>query len=323
MLSIPSIQAAPDTVYPVASISTMYFVGVTTAHSSSMRVFPQWAKQLGLGDVALVSVDCALHDAPQTYRRIVEHIKSDPLTLGALVTTHKLDLLAASRDMFDELSPHAAMMNEVSSIYKRGQQLLGHATDSVAGGRALDAILPPDHWATTGAEAFVLGAGGSSTAITCHLIEQSIGPERIVISNRSAGRLDAIRSVHEQIGCPIPIEYHHTPTAEDNDALLNEMKPGSLVINATGLGKDAPGSPITSAAQFPPGAIAWDFNYRGDLMFLDQARAQQKQRELKIEDGWIYFIHGWLGVIADVFNIAPPTTGKELEALSAIAAEYR
>ena len=84
------------------------------------------------------------------------------------------------------------------------------------------------------------------------------------------------------------------------------LKPGSLVINATGLGKDAPGSPLTDAARWPEDGIAWDFNYRGDLVFLRQARAQQQARQLQIEDGWIYFIHGWTRVIAEVFHIDIP-----------------
>jgi hypothetical protein len=31
--------------------------------------------------------------------------------------------------------------------------------------------------------------------------------------------------------------------------------------------------------------IAWDFNYRGDLEFLRQARAAERSRGLRIEDG--------------------------------------
>ena len=101
------------------------------------------------------------------------------------------------------------------------------------------------------------------------------------------------------------------------------LKPGSLVINATGLGKDAPGSPLTDAAPWPEGGLAWDFNYRGDLVFLEQARAQQAAKRLHIEDGWVYFIHGWTRVIAEVFHIDIPTSGQRFDELSRIAAETR
>jgi shikimate 5-dehydrogenase len=109
------------------------------------------------------------------------------------------------------------------------------------------------------------------------------------------------------------------PQPSDNDAVLAGLKPGSLVINATGLGKDAPGSPLTDAARFPRQAIVWDLNYRGDLLFLDQARAQRQERELQIEDGWTYFLYGWTQVIAEVFHIEIPAAGAAFAALSDIA----
>ena len=90
-------------------------------------------------------------------------------------------------------------------------------------------------------------------------------------------------------------------------------------MNATGLGKDAPGSPLTAAARFPERAIVWDLNYRGDLVLLDQARAQAHERMLQIEDGWTYFLHGWTQVIAEVFHIDIPVRGAGFEAISAIA----
>jgi shikimate dehydrogenase len=104
---------------------------------------------------------------------------------------------------------------------------------------------------------------------------------------------------------------------------MERLPPHSLVINATGLGKDAPGSPLTDRAAWPRDGFAWDFNYRGDLMFLKQARAQQAARNLRVEDGWIYFIHGWTRVIAEVFHIDIPTSGPEFDELSRIAAEVR
>jgi len=42
---------------------------------------------------------------PEAYCKAVAQIKYDPLSLGALVTTHKIDLLTAARDMFDYLDP--------------------------------------------------------------------------------------------------------------------------------------------------------------------------------------------------------------------------
>lgn len=312
--------------YPEAKKPTIYFIGVTTGKSSIMRVFPEWAKFLGLDNSAIRGIDFKQHDEPAAYRKAVEHIKYDGLSLGALVTTHKIDLLKASQNLFDELDPYARLMGEISCISKRDSRLIGHAKDPITSSLALEAFLPENYWVETGAEAFVMGAGGSSIAITWYLMKKEHGsnrPSRIIVSNRSEPRLVAIEELHKAIKADVLCQYFHTPDPHDNDKVMSRLKPYSLVINATGLGKDAPGSPITDAAIFPENGIAWDFNYRGDLVFLDQARAQQKERHLGIEDGWVYFIHGWTQIVAEVFHIDIPVKGPKFDKLCRIAAQVR
>lgn len=315
-----------DTPYPEPEKPTLYFIGVTTRKSSIMKVFPEWARHLGLGDCAIEGIDFALHDLAQKYREAVAFIKREPLARGALVTTHKLDLLKACRDQFDQLDEHALLTGEVSCLSKRDGRLIGHAKDMLTAGRALEAFLPEQHWIKTGADAFVLGAGGSAIAITLYLMNLEHGPNRpsrIIVTNRTPERLTEMQAIHQRAGCDIPIEYHTVASAVQSDTLLSRLPAGSLVINATGLGKDAPGSPLSDAAQFPERALVWDFNYRGDLRFLTQARARSSSRQLVIEDGWIYFIHGWSSVVAEVFHIDIPATGPQFDALSQIAASTR
>src|SRR5262249_17245993 len=156
-----------------------------------------------------------------------------------------------------------------------------------------------------GGEALCIGAGGSALAMVCHLLRcaPTDRPSRIVMSNRNGSRWREIRRVHRALGASVPLELHIAGKPEDNDRLMGQLKPHSLVVNATGLGKDTPGSPITDAARFPKYGFAWDFNYRGELVFLEQARAQAGERRLRIEDGWSYFLHGWTAVIAEVFGL--------------------
>jgi shikimate 5-dehydrogenase len=305
---------------------TIYFIGVTTGKSSIMRVFPEWARRLDLGDCAIVGMDFAPHSPAEDYREAVSFIKSDEMSLGALVTTHKVDLLQACRDIFDELDPYASLLGEISSISKQDGLLVGHAKDPITSGLALEAFLPEGHWKETRAEAFAMGAGGSSMALTWHLTKPEHGadrPSRIVVANRSTPRLEEMQRLHEKLSTGVPVAYVHAPQAEQNDGILAGLKPHSLVVNATGLGKDAPGSPLTDDAVFPEHGLVWDFNYRGDLVFLDQARSQAGKRQLRIEDGWVYFIHGWTQVIAEVFHIDIPSRGSVFEDLSRIAAEAR
>jgi len=316
----------PDMGFPAAEKPTMYFIGVTTHHSSIMKVFPRWAEFLNLGDAVIRGMNFRWHDEPENYRKAVSFIRRDPLSLGALVTTHKIDLLNACRDQFDRLDSFADLMGEISSISKDGGQLVGHAKDPIAGGLALDAFLPQGHWQRTGAEALVLGAGGAAIAVTWHMLRKESGanrPSRIIVTNRSTPRLHHLRRLHERIGADVPREYHHTPAPALTDAIMERLPPHSLVVNATGLGKDAPGSPLTHRASWPSNGFAWDFNYRGDLAFLDQARARQEEKDLHVEDGWTYFIHGWTRVIAEVFHIDLPTSGPTFDELSRIAAGAR
>ena len=77
------------------------------------------------------------------------------------------------------------------------------------------------------------------------------------------------------------------------------------------------------SAAFPEHGLVWDFNYRGDLLFLQHAKAQATARHLHLEDGWVYFIHGWTQVIAEVFHIEIPSGGPGFEELSRIAAAAR
>lgn len=310
--------------YQPATQPTLYFVGVTTAESSIMKVFPAWAEYLGLKGAAIKGIDFKLHDDPAAYREAVEFIRGDPLSMGALVTTHKIDLFHACKHLFDVIDPHAMLMDETSCISKRDGKLVCHAKDPISSGLAIDGFLGESYFARSGADLFSMGAGGSTIAITWHLMRRSRGtdvPARIVVSNRSQHRLDEIRRIHAQVESDVPVEYVLAPTAADNDAVLKSLKPGSLVINATGLGKDAPGSPLSDAADFPERSVVWDLNYRGDLVFLDQARRQKEAGSLQVEDGWTYFIHGWTQVISEVFHIDIPASGPSFDRISNIARE--
>ena len=308
---------------PPAQVPTLYFVGVTTGKSSIQTVFPRWAQALDLGQVRLQGIDLPLHAPRESYRQVVDFIAHDPLSAGALVTTHKIDLYEACADMFDEVDPLASLMGETSCLSKRDGRLVCHAKDPISSGLAIEAFVPDGYWAGTGAEVFLMGAGGSTIAISWYLTRPERGadrPSRVVVSNRSPQRLESLRGVHAEIGTDEPIDTVHAPLPADNDAILATLRPGSLVVNATGLGKDAPGSPLTDGARFPERAIAWDLNYRGDLVYLRQAEATDG---VQVEDGWIYFLHGWTQVIAEVFHIDIPTSGPQFDRLGEFAGGTR
>jgi len=275
-----------------------------------MKVFPLWMKVLGREEVVMEGVDCKIHDEPEAYRQAVAQIKYDPLSLGALVTTHKIDLLNAARDMFEYLDPYAQITGEISSISKLEGRLEGHAKDPLTSGASLDAIIDKDYFGRTGGEVLSFGAGGSAIATLLHLInkkDKGDRPKRFTFVNRSQGRLDHAKEMVGSLQTDIEIEYIQNTDPVVNDQIMEKFPPHSIIINATGMGKDTPGSPITWQGKFPLNSIAWEFNYRGELDFMHQALAQVESRKVFVEDGWLYFVHGWTQVVAQVlhFDLTP------------------
>jgi shikimate 5-dehydrogenase len=301
----------------------LFFVGVTTGKSSILKVFPRWCDILGL-DARIEGIDLAPNSAPEAYREAVLRLKNDDRSPGALITTHKLNVYRAARDLFDGISEDAEVLQEINSVSKRDGRFLGHAKDPVTVGNSLDAILPEGYWRRGKAEMLILGAGGSSLALTLCLHRRQIGgvdvPSRIIVTARRRQSLDEMHDAHRRMGFAIPVDYRLAPTPAEADDMLGALPAGSMVVNATGLGKDAPGSPLGDTGIFPREGIVWEFNYRGDLIFLEQARAQSRERALRVADGWTYFVHGWTRVIAEAFRLDIPPAGALFDRLSAAAA---
>ncbi len=305
-------------------VPTIYFIGVTTGQSTMTRLFPFWASILGLGNTQLIGVDLPLQAPLEEYREAVAQIKYDPLSMGALITTHKINLFNAARDIFDTCDPYAQLCREVDCISKRDGHLVAQSLDPPGSRRALQTILGQHYWGRSEGHVLCLGAGGAGTAITVNLLTETHSedrPQRILVVNDHQYGLDRLRSIVEQIESAVEIAYVLNSDPRRNDALLATLPEGSLVINATGMGKDRPGSPITDEGLFPLHSVAWDLNYRGELAFLHQARAQEQVRYVQAYDGWDYFVVSWAYHLAEIFHLT--ITAQQLAQLKAKAEEIR
>jgi shikimate 5-dehydrogenase len=298
----------------------LFFVGVSTSSSSIVRLFPRWASALGI-DAELRGIDVSLAASPEETRRAVETVASTPGSRGGLITTHKASVFDHAADMFHALDDDARLCREVSCVVVDDRGIRGSAKDVLTGGLAIDHLLQLGGRTALPSHVVVLGAGGASLAIAVHLLTRQDPPTSITVTDRQPERLQLIEDVCREIGSDVGLETVAVTTAEDSDALVSSSPPGTLVVNATGLGKDLPGSPLSDAVRFPAGAIVWDLNYRGDLTFLGQARRQEDSDDVYVVDGWRYFLHGWTEVIAEVFDV--PMTRKRFAMLGDIAENLR
>ena len=108
-----------------------------------------------------------------------------------------------------------------------------------------------------------LGAGGAGIDIAAHLLGQPERPARIVVTSRRAEPLEVLTSVGRELGARDILDPRVVADATQSDALLASMAPGSIIVNATGAGKDRPGSPISGAV--PSVAVVMS-GYRASLM---------------------------------------------------------
>ena len=201
-------------------------------------------------------MDCRSHQPTGRWKHLLATNRNKmalmPFKL-CLVTTHKIDLYNAASDMFDYFDPYARTTAELSCISKKNGELRGHAKDPITAGLSLEAIIEPGFFGTTGGHILCLGAGGSAVATLLYLINKeypSDRPERFIAVNRSPGKLDHMREMVAKFETDIEVQYVHNSDPKVNDELMAKLPDHSIVINATGMGKDTPGSPITDTGRF-------------------------------------------------------------------------
>lgn len=270
------------------------FIGVSTGASRIHTVFPRWADILGVR-AEVVGVDVPVETSAEAYREVLESLR-DRSVLGAVVTSHKVGLFHAAADVFDELDPLAVECREVNAVRNDAGRLTGYARDPISVGRVVDEI-----WPDPAAPLLCLGAGGTAIALGRHLLSRGqTGPMRFVDRDPVAvGRLRAA------LGDP---RIDAVATDGPLDAAVAALPSGALVVNATGAGKDRPGSPVTDAVEFPPGTTVWELNYRGDLRMLRSARAQAEARRLRVHDGLSLFCHGWAAALTAALGLPDDPT---------------
>jgi len=281
-----------------------WFIGVTTGQSMIMRLFPIWEEVLGIQGNRMHGIDLPPGVEGQKIRETVNELRANPDVVGALVTTHKLAMWKEASDLFAKVDEHATRLQEISCISKdKNGKLIGHAKDPITSCKAMESILGKNHWqAHPKAEALVLGCGGAGTAIIEQLLsgEEGKNPQKITGLEHNRERLEKVRK--DFFNAKKLILEASEPSGETAAGIITRLPPNSLIVNATGMGKDLPGSPIPESINFPEQAIVWELNYRGSLEFYLHAQEQEASRKLRVHDGWDYFLLGWSSVMEEVFH---------------------
>jgi shikimate 5-dehydrogenase len=270
-------------------MTEVMFVGIGTAASLVHRAMPAWRPLLPV-PCSVRGADVPLGSGDEEFRALLERIRADQSLAGAVVTSHKVSMYRAGRERLAWLDPLAVACEEVNAIRSTPRGLYGWARDPVSVGRVADRIWP----AETG-EVICLGAGGTARALARHFGASRPGV-RFSCADTDAA---AVQRLTGLAGWPVTGYAGVGPW----DDLVSAAPPGSLIVNATGLGKDRPGSPTTGRVRFPHGSTVWDLNYRGDLAFLREARGQAEGSGLSVHDGWQLFCHGWAAALTVILGM--------------------
>jgi shikimate 5-dehydrogenase len=276
--------------------ATVLFVGADASGSRALTLVPAWASSVGLS-LTVEPVDVPVGAPPGAFGGIVEALATGD-RLGAVVTDHKVGMFQAVRGRCIQVSPDADTLGECSVLVSRRTGLAAYATDVGSVGEVADDLLQAS--STAAPVVVCLGAGGAGAALCLHLLAQPSRSllRRIVVCERDEVRAGEFLRVFESITDRAPevdlvVEVGEGPW----DQVVASAAAGSLVVNATGLGKTSGGSPVTDEVCFPIGATVWDLNYRGPLQFLHQAREQAAERQLGVHDGTSLFATGWLAAL--------------------------
>jgi shikimate dehydrogenase len=305
------------------SLGRVAFLGVTTRASSVHLSFPGWSRCLD-HELALEAIDLPLRSPAIDYRRFVERLRSRENSLvGALITSHKTSVFDAAGDLFHRITPAASVLQEVGMVYWRGSELVADANDALSTKAVSERLLLRNRgWQTGLKRAVVLGAGGAGSALVHTLATQeALGCTGIAVTEADYGRAKVFREQVNRWDALVPVTVYSDRAA---DSIVQDAGQGALIVNATGLGKDTPGCPVSPNIVFPLRATIWEFNYRFTNQekenFWELAKGQQESQSLVLEDGWDYFVWGWLGVMSNIVGLSPY---DHYSCFASVAEQYR
>ena len=295
-----------------ASKSKFVFLGVSTGSSAVNLLFPRWCEVLGV-DWTLEGVDLPIGSDPGQYRNFGFNARRpdnrciDNFTQGSCLRRRE----QPSR-------PSRAFVRGVrrsGSIASRWKEFWwGGVSDVASGGEILKSLFSSEQWLSGQREVLIIGGGGAGLAAAWNIAVNGIGSaRRILIVEHSLERSSKIQDLVANWPTKCRVDVLSGSGSGDLD-VVTSFSDGSLIINASGVGKDQPGSPVSDSVVFPLASTFWEFNYRGDLPLMHRAYLQERFPRTKVEDGKRYFATGWSVVMSKVAGRAwSPSIAESFE----------
>lgn len=279
------------------------FIGLSTAGSAVNRLFPGWAGLLAR-DIELRGIDLPPRPSRQEVRSLLVRLMADTRVAGAVVTGHKTAIYEHAADLLSGISLDAALLREASVLVRDGKGLRGTVVEPRSIAQTIDDLSVANPLVSPGSDVVLFGAGGAGLSLLVCLARRAaerfwdIG--RVMVIDTDRARLE--RAVEVATSCDPTM--HMIAVVSSGELTLGDLVPltsGTLFVNATGLGKDRPGSPVRLPVDWPADSKVWDFNYRGDLSFLDEA-AKAIDRGVLAYNGWRLFTNGWAESLAEILG---------------------
>jgi shikimate dehydrogenase len=178
-------------------------------------------------------------------------------TLGISGLSVTMPHKAEAATAVDRLSPTAARLGVVNTLYWQDGELFGDSTD---GAGFVDAIRAEHDWDPAGTRCVVLGTGGAARAVTLALAEA--GASSVTVVGRNAEAAGSCASLAGPAGVVGPVD------AIDDAALVVNATPVGMSMGpaSAGTGRSRPHSALAlpldaTPSSFGPGQLVMDLVY--------------------------------------------------------------
>jgi len=237
-------------------------IGWPIEHSRSPLIHNYWLKAYNIpGAYRCEAV------APDQFRDFVQSLAARGYVGANVTVPHKEAALACSQP-----DDRARAVGAANTLWLDGV-LRSTNTDVEGFLDNLDACAPG--WDRDLGKAVVLGAGGAARAVVYGLLER--GAERVVVTNRTPQRADALR---ERFGARVhPANWNERNTALDDAAIL---------VNTTTLGMAGQPGLAADVRRLPRHALVAELVY---APLVTPLMAAARARELRTADGLGMLLH--------------------------------